>query len=235
MTQQPTATHIFAKSSPLMAGLFKAALVAGPILFAAAPSEAVTVKTTVNGFTGQFAPANWTTSANVPGNTVVWQPNAANPTTLRLVRGAGVATNTFAQRNLDAALFAALKPVNAGRLVGYTYKYDWAWTFTNTGSGGTTSTNSVFAFKPLPTPSTALNTSAPLSGTWTDGSPDTVLGAIIERTVSGKQGTGAANISNFQFVAEYDVPGPLPLFGAAAAFAWSRKLRNRLKVSNELC
>jgi hypothetical protein len=34
-----------------------------------------------------------------------------------------------------------------------------------------------------------------------------------------------------QFVDPASVPGPLPLFGVGAAFAYSRKLRNRIKTS----
>jgi hypothetical protein len=51
---------------------------------------------------------------------------------------------------------------------------------------------------------------------------------------SGTAGIGTGVISNFKVAAEYEVPGPLPLAGAAAAFAWSRKLRNRLKLSESI-
>jgi hypothetical protein len=34
-----------------------------------------------------------------------------------------------------------------------------------------------------------------------------------------------------EFVDPASVPGPLPLFGVGAAFAYSRKLRNRIKTS----
>lgn len=39
---------------------------------------------------------------------------------------------------------------------------------------------------------------------------------------------GALNGATLTY--EYDVPGPLPLLGAGAAFGWSRKLRRRIKV-----
>jgi hypothetical protein len=46
--------------------------------------------------------------------------------------------------------------------------------------------------------------------------------------IHGQPGCGSVNISNFS---TQEVPGPLPILGAAAAFGWSRKLRKRLKSS----
>lgn len=46
----------------------------------------------------------------------------------------------------------------------------------------------------------------------------------------GSYGPGIATISNFS--APAPVPGPLSLFGAAAAFGWSRKLRKRLAIKD---
>jgi MYXO-CTERM domain-containing protein len=45
--------------------------------------------------------------------------------------------------------------------------------------------------------------------------------------------TGAVSSSSGSSVSSSSssVPGPLPLFGAAAAFGWSRRLRHRLNVS----
>jgi hypothetical protein len=45
-------------------------------------------------------------------------------------------------------------------------------------------------------------------------------------------GMSILTVSNFQFVATYEsVPGPLPLAAAASGFAWSRKLRRRIKTA----
>jgi hypothetical protein len=58
--------------------------------------------------------------------------------------------------------------------------------------------------------------------------------------ISGTTGCGIANSSNTHVYAQATpyaapstppVPGPLPLFGAAAAFGFSRKLRKRIKLA----
>ena len=36
--------------------------------------------------------------------------------------------------------------------------------------------------------------------------------------------------SSLESLAPSSVPGPIPLFGAAAAFGWSRQLRRRIKT-----
>jgi hypothetical protein len=43
--------------------------------------------------------------------------------------------------------------------------------------------------------------------------------------------SGTMGLSGTHYYLESKVPGPLPLFGAAAAFGYSRKLRNRIKKS----
>ena len=43
--------------------------------------------------------------------------------------------------------------------------------------------------------------------------------------------SGPVTFAAVQRPASSSVPGPLPLFGAAAAFGFSRKLRNRIKVT----
>ncbi|MEB3260899.1 MAG: hypothetical protein VKP63_09770 [Cyanobacteriota bacterium] len=42
--------------------------------------------------------------------------------------------------------------------------------------------------------------------------------------------TPATNAMVTYAIASTPVPGPLPLFGAAAAFGWSRRLKNRIAV-----
>lgn len=49
-------------------------------------------------------------------------------------------------------------------------------------------------------------------------------------TVSTNDPDGYGLVQFNQFTVEY-VPGPMPLVGAAAAFSWSRRLRNRIRRS----
>ena len=71
-------------------------------------------------------------------------------------------------------------------------------------SGGQIASSSIFANKTL---SSLGITATGLIGTWTiDGTSETI------------------NV----YVGQTPAPGPLPLFGAAAAFGWSRRLRKRI-------
>lgn len=49
-------------------------------------------------------------------------------------------------------------------------------------------------------------------------------------TVSTNDLNGRGLVQINQFTVEY-VPGPMPLVGAAAAFSWSRRLRDRIRRS----
>jgi hypothetical protein len=46
-------------------------------------------------------------------------------------------------------------------------------------------------------------------------------------------GLGSTGVFKIDNVSVERVPGPLPLLGAVAAFAWSRKLRNRIKQAGQ--
>ena len=53
-------------------------------------------------------------------------------------------------------------------------------------------------------------------------------------TLDGLSGSGAQQVSSTYAVVDAPtsaVPGPLPIFGAAAAFGFSRKVRNRIKAA----
>lgn len=60
--------------------------------------------------------------------------------------------------------------------------------------------------------------------------PDGVILATACARVQSIEGSGSGSLcatrGDFQ-----KVPGPLPLFGAAAAFGYSRRLRKRIKVA----
>ncbi len=48
---------------------------------------------------------------------------------------------------------------------------------------------------------------------------------------TAKRGTQNAVVTLSSLEPEVEVPGPLPLFGAAAAFGWSRRLRHRCRTT----
>jgi hypothetical protein len=214
----------------------KAAILAVPLMVAA-PSEATTFTQTISGFTGQFAGGNWqTVDPLVSGTAVVFD---ITPGVLRLAKSGTTNPNGIAgaYRIVDNSLFANLKtqlanPL-AGDLISYSYSYNWSWwTSLNT-------TNNRFVFESIAgvtlAPGTTFNTSggtftSPLTGSFNGGgssTPDT-FGFQVD-SLASVAGTGEARISNFQFIAIYDeVPGPLPILGAGAAFGLSRKLRRRL-------
>lgn len=51
-------------------------------------------------------------------------------------------------------------------------------------------------------------------------------------TIISQFGPGTAGTITSSTLAPQDVPGPLPLLGAGAAFGWSRRLRRRLKAGS---
>ena len=57
-----------------------------------------------------------------------------------------------------------------------------------------------------------------------------VIGSLQDLSAPGSfiDGTPAASATVKYAIATAPVPGPLPLFGAAAAFGWSRQLRRRI-------
>ncbi len=73
-------------------------------------------------------------------------------------------------------------------------------------------------------------TSGPFSESYLIQPGDTLTFGV--RSTDNNPTPGQLLISNFSTSAP--VPGPLPLFGAAATFAWSRKLRTRVKDSRSL-
>jgi hypothetical protein len=63
------------------------------------------------------------------------------------------------------------------------------------------------------------------------GNTDSYLWYQPTGALRGPQGNGPNQFRTFAQATLYTAPGPLPLFGAAAAFGFSRKLRKRIQAS----
>ena len=230
-------------SQPLLTKCLQAALIAAPVLLSAAPSEAAaTVKATVTGFTGQFAPGQWNrtpTSPDGSGSSTFTDSD----TKLTLVKKAGVDGTVSGFISITPTVVDVLRPAGAGQFIGWKSTGDYTW-----GIAGNAA-NTRYSFDAYSTSegiTSKLNTTAPISTT-----PFSVASSVFDNTnpfstdgltfqiaragTNTATGEGTGVISNFVFEAEYEaVPGPLPLLGAAAAFAWSRRLRKRLNSANTL-
>ena len=227
-------------SQPLLTKCLQAALIAAPVLLSAAPSEAAaTVKATVNGFTGAFAPIQWNrtpTSADTSGSSTFTNSD----TELTLVKTVPNASSVLGFIDITPTVVNALRPTGAGAFVGWRSTGNYTWGI----SGTATNARYDFTAGSAVDGATKLNTTASVpTGTFDVGSSflidpyttDNLTFSIAKLTTSTQAGTGTGVISNFVFEAEYEtVPGPLPLLGAAAAFGWSRRLRKRLNSANTL-
>jgi len=238
MTQQTLTTSLLKHSQPLLAKCLQAALIAAPVMLAAAPSHAASVYGTVNGFTGAFAQENWTKTPGSTANSVSFFPTSPKiANTLTIVKNNNNTASPRAKIAINKDIIDALKPIKGFNFIGWevTGKYTFAGSnlarFNFQGNSNTDSEILDKGSTPVQTPTAFIIT----GGQDTDGniSFDDELAFQINR-VSAGTATGTGVISDFKFIAEYDVPGPLPIVGAAAAFAWSRKLRNRLKSANTL-
>ncbi len=242
---QLTLTRSFLKhSQPLLTKCLQAALIAAPVLLAAAPSEAVSVKATVDGFTGVFANANWSKDpTSLTGGNQVIVTSGSMTLKKNLANNPGT---VFSFTTLSEGLFDALRPANAnGRLLSWTATGLASWSYTGTQS---TANNNRYGFKAAgkPSPAITLNTASVVDNSdftigedytttaFNPANPSEMRFSIAKVGAGSFTGTGTGIIENFQFVAEYDVPGPLPVVGAAAAFAWSRRLRKRLNSAKTL-
>jgi hypothetical protein len=219
----PASKHLLAKG-------FQLALILSPLYFSAAPARAEMLTRTFSGFEGAFAPASWTTT-NQGGNAA-----AFTTTTLSLFKNIQVGTTApKTSYLLNKTLFeTTYKPLDAGsravKFLGGTLSYDWTWST----ASAVGNSSSFYNFQAT-VDSIARTKYSPNTGTSAAGSdlfsltPTSNFEFAHTRTGSTAPRAASGVISNFQFVANYvTVPGPLPLAGAAAAFAWSRRLRNRL-------
>jgi len=233
---QLTPTRSFLKhSQPLLTKCLQAALIAAPVLLAAAPSEAATtVKTTLNGFTGLFAPANWVlANGGNSNNTVTITPGTTpQDDILHIFKTNANNSTPLASRVIDTALVDALRPSGAGKFLGWKAIGKYTFTGTNLGrlafealsNDNTATLGPVASFTPF-----SIEGSGPNPADGVDS-----LDFIIRRDRNSSAALGTGDISHFKFQAEYEVPGPLPVVGAAAAFAWSRRLRKRLNSAKSL-
>jgi len=243
MTQQTLTRSFLKHSQPLLTKCLQAALISAPVLLAAAPSQAgSSVYTTVNGFTGGFAPIQWNRSPSSvnAGNSALFTDSN---TKITLTKNAANTTPVSASIDITDSLFDTLKPyAGVGRILSWKATGNYTWTKTGT----VPNSRLVFGAESLTDADTPLNTTAPDSGTFSlgdtyytvpfdsDNAPDIADFTVVRTTGGAVSGTGVGVLSNWQFVAEYDVPGPLPVVGAAAAFAWSRRLRKRLNSAKSL-
>lgn len=233
----PSGRHRFRRS---FGYVLRAGLLASPLLLSAAPSHAATVTKTFTGFTDVFAPANWQGVQASDGSgslsATTMQLNATDSTP------SGTYQFTFNTAANDAKLIAAA-PGAGYKFVGGTYSFDWTWSFAN----GPATKPKLGLIYPL---TTFNGTDTPVQ-LWTYNGGDTSLASSYTTTGSSSALVTSGNtfgfrlastitgdffqdsvatITNFKFDAVYtDVPGPLPVAGAAVGFAWSRRLRRRLK------
>jgi hypothetical protein len=94
-----------------------------------------------------------------------------------------------------------------------------------------TSDTNAYAFSFTPTLSNSINLNKPLLATYSE---QLVPGSSFIQsnwTCNTRLGNKCASNTPVPSLTLTEVPGPLPILGAAAAFGWSRKLRKRLKSS----
>jgi hypothetical protein len=162
----------------------------------------------VNGFSGPYAPANWTSTTG-PGGRVY---TGSAPGSISITFNVDDFTN-------NAFLINALA---AG-----TVSFDWAHTTDELGGDSSSSPFSFYNSSPTPltnpvlgNQSSATPYSAPLAAGQT-------FGFGLEGFNPGYQLNSTVTIYNRVITHPTLVPAPLPLLGAAA-FGWSRRLRKRI-------
>lgn len=236
MTVNSTKASALSRPKSLLLKGIKAGLIAGPILFAAAPSHAAsTVTKTFTGFTEAFAPANWalTQTGGAAAATV-------NVHAITLSRPANAGT-TAAVFTASTALLDAFKPTNAITFLYGSPSFNWEW---QTSINMNNTALARYQFSPqvggiVSSVKWNPQISAVANQVYTGSvNPLTVIapggsfGFSHIKTAGGSAATTTGTIGTFTFEAVYSaVPGPLPLAAAAAGFAWSRKLRRRLKTA----
>jgi hypothetical protein len=209
---------------------------------------------TAKDFTGHFAPANWFGLTN-GGGTAVFSPSMmlGATDTLTLHKPADSSGQANRQYTITQALVDKLaSPAVYGDSLVFksaTVSFNWAYSVDGGASASDFSFNAVGPYTtPNNNPATGgaplnkLNVLGTSPETGGGTSPVTLavgdtFGVQLFRNggvPTGSPGVGDVVITDFEFAATYHVPGPLPILGAGAAFAWSRKLRNRLKVSNSI-
>jgi len=242
----PMAPALLRPSKPQLLRSAAFALIASPFFIAAAPSQAALVPKTFTSFTEAFGLANngWTTNVNGTTATVTTANSDAD---LNLYH-AGSLNSLNSPRAVYTVLddvFNTYAPTSVRQLKfvkGTLNNFNWSWTSTSN-----TSATSSYSFKYQTNRAAGSPTDVKLAPPNSPGSTRTFSGTVdpdpnleffagdtftflnSKNTASGGGGS-TGTINNFSFTAYYtEVPGPLPLAGAAGAFAWSRRIRRRLK------
>jgi hypothetical protein len=231
----------------------KAAVAAAPLalitLASVTPAQAAT--RTFTGFRAAFSSGNWTKQVEPTGSGALSSTQMTIISTDTTAGGgvrynyalsnvANAATTTYASG--ATAPLPALPSGKFYKFTGGTATFSWNWAIDD----GTLGVIYPFKVYKSSTPGTILNTfngnntqlfdpdyytSSGAGATLTVGAADTDIGYEMFATSGGNLFADAtANVTSFSFVANYEaVPGPLPVAAAAAGFAWSRRLRRRLK------
>ncbi len=142
--------------------------------------------------------------------------------------GTGDSYNSEIELSLQSPTGAIVSLVTIGDLSGQAPGGTVAWTFDDTASASLVGVSSLVSGTYLPLSSLSAFSGQNGNGTWnllfrddTPGAPLSINGWSL--TVNAAAGPTPS-----------DVPGPLPLFGLAAAFGWSRLLRKRIRARRDL-
>ena len=234
---QPTLTTSFLKhSQPLLTKCLQAALIAAPVMLASAPSHAAVITSSVHGFTGLFDQSQWIRVPGNIGNTVTFNPSTGTATSLTIVKNGNNTAAANASRVINLNVVDALRPIGGVNFLGWKASGKYSYTGSNLARFDFRgqSSSDIQLLENSTSPGTPVTTPTAFSVTG-DGTLDDEIEFDITRITSGSGAIATGTVTDFKFEAYYeDVPGPLPIVGAAAAFAWSRKLRNRLKPTNTL-
>ena len=196
------------------------------------------------GFSGSFDPANWSIVNTTNGSVDQTLTSSGSPPVSSAAYYCGISNQVACAQNVDATngavqVVGSIEGFNGGG-TGNTDRTT-TWTVTN----GAQPSTLLFSWALATTPPSATNQSAwYLVGnnatqlTATDGdfglvsnitlAPFETFGFRVS-TTDNISDFGTLSITNFTATptAASEVPAPLPLAGAIAAFSWSRRLRRR--------
>ena len=234
---------------PLPSFLSKAAVVAAPLVAAAlfAPAQANTLTRTFTGFSDAFAPNQWTKTIVNDGTGTLTSTTMTIKATDTNPNGGGAQYTFTPSSKLDDFVDPAwAAPVGNQyyKFVDGTATFSWSWVWPTGQANGNTYPLQTFVGSDVPDTLWTFSgtTLADLSnysayttsgtGTFNVSTPDGFGFRMLGNTGGNIQADATAAITNFQFVANYRlVPGPLPAAAAAAGFAWSRRLRRRIRAA----
>ena len=174
---------------------------------------------TFSGFTGPVSSVTTTINLTKCGVSI---------STTGACLGASSSYNDEIRLSLQSPTGTIVSLVTIGNLSGQTPGGTVAWTFDDTASASLVGVSSLVSGTYLPLSSLSAFSGQNGNGTWnllfrddTPGAPLSINGWSL--TVNAAAGPTPS-----------DVPGPLPLFGLAAAFGWSRLLRKRIRARRDL-